>query len=196
MLLSLIIFLPIFGAILLLFLPNKQANLFKWATLSITFIQLVLCVFVFVQFESGNAALSGVANDQAFQFREQIDWINLSLGNLGYLSIQYFVGVDGLSVALLLLTGIVMFIGAISSWSISQHHKGYFSLYLLLSGSVAGCFVALDFFLFYLFFEFMLLPMYFLIGIWGGERREYASIKFFIYTLVGSIFILVVMIGL
>ncbi|MDX5438114.1 MAG: NADH-quinone oxidoreductase subunit M, partial [Pontibacter sp.] len=87
-------------------------------------------------------------------------------------------------------------IGVISSWTITKNVKGYFLLYLLLMTSVMGCFLSLDFFLFYLFFEFMLLPMYFLIGIWGGPKREYAAIKFFIYTLVGSLFILVVMIGL
>jgi NADH-quinone oxidoreductase subunit M len=106
------------------------------------------------------------------------------------------VGVDGISLSMVLLTGVIGFIGIISSWKIARNIKAYFALYMLLLASVMGCFLALDMFLFYLFFEFMLLPMYFLIGIWGGPRREYAAIKFFIYTLIGSLLILVVMIGL
>jgi NADH-quinone oxidoreductase subunit M len=140
--------------------------------------------------------LKGVNVPEGFQFVERTDWISLPLGSLGKLSIDYYLGVDGLSVLLVLLSAIVLLIGTISSWNINTKQKGYFSLYLLLSSTIIGCFVALDFFLFYLFFEFMLLPMYFLIGIWGGIRREYAAIKFFLYTLVGSIFILIVMIGL
>src|SRR5690606_33817118 len=88
------------------------------------------------------------------------------------------------------------FIAAISSWNIEKSVKGYFALYLLLDTGMMGVFVALDFFLFYIFWELVLLPMYFLIGIWGGPRREYAAIKFFLYTLLGSVFILLVMIGL
>jgi len=95
-----------------------------------------------------------------------------------------------------LLTSIVSFIAAISSWNISHSQKGYFALFLLLDTGMMGVFVALDFFLFYVFWELMLLPMYFLIGIWGGPRKEYAAIKFFIYTLFGSVFMLLVMIGL
>src|SRR5690606_33745913 len=90
----------------------------------------------------------------------------------------------------------VLLIGAVSSWGIQHKTRSYFSLYLLLSGSIIGCFLAQDFFLFYLFFEFMLLPMYFLIGLWGGDRREYAAIKFFVYTFAGSLLILIAMIGL
>jgi len=101
-----------------------------------------------------------------------------------------------MSFPLVLLTAVVMLVGVISSWNIQERQRAYFSLYLLLTGSVMGCFLALDFFLFFLFFEFMLLPMYFLIGLWGGPRREYASLKFFLYTLFGSVLILLVMIGL
>lgn len=97
---------------------------------------------------------------------------------------------------MVLLTAIISFIAAISSWNINKSIKGYFALFLLLDTGMMGVFVALDFFLFYVFWELMLLPMYFLIGIWGGPRKEYAAIKFFIYTLFGSIFILLVMIGL
>ncbi len=130
------------------------------------------------------------------QFVEKLPWITVSMGESGKLAIQYFVGLDGLNMPMVLLSALVLFIGAISAWTITYKAKGFHSLYLLLSGSIIGCFAALDFFLFFLFFEFMLLPMYFLIGIWGGKRREYASIKFFLYTLAGSVCILLVMIML
>ena len=97
---------------------------------------------------------------------------------------------------MVLLTALISFIAAISSWTIEKSVKGYFALFLLLDAGMMGVFVSLDFFLFYIFWELMLLPMYFLIGIWGGPRKEYAAIKFFIYTLFGSVFILLVMIGL
>ncbi len=131
-----------------------------------------------------------------YQFVEHYEWIRLSLGNLGVISIDYLVGVDGINMPMVLLSAIVLLVGAISSITIQSREKAYHALFLLLSGSIMGCFVSLDFFLFFLFFEFMLLPMYFLIGIWGGERREYAAIKFFIYTLGGSVLILIVMIML
>jgi NADH-quinone oxidoreductase subunit M len=185
--LSLLIFIPIFASLILAFTPERFVPYFKWITLIVTGVELLLCVFVYFQFDRQVAD---------YQFLEQYDWITLPLGNLGIGSIDYLLGVDGISMPMVLLTGIVMFVGAISSFEIKEKSRGYFSLYLLLSGSIIGCFIALDMFLFYLFFEFMLLPMYFLIGLWGGPRREYASIKFFLYTLVGSIFILIVMIGL
>ena len=89
-----------------------------------------------------------------------------------------------------------MLIASIASWNITKSINGYFVLLLILNAAIVGTFTALDFLLFYVFFEFMLLPMFFLIGIWGGPRREYASIKFFLYTLLGSIFILIALIGL
>ena len=97
---------------------------------------------------------------------------------------------------MIILTALVSAIGVLSSWTIQKQVKGYFILYNLLASAMMGCFVALDFFLFYVFWELMLLPMYFLIGIWGGPNREYAAIKFFLYTLFGSVFMLLVMIGL
>lgn len=195
-LLSLIIFTPLAAAIILLLLPARLNFSFKYITLAAVFIQLILALFIYGKFQQGENAPAGINNEQGFQLAEKLDWIDVDLGNLGKLSIDYFIAVDGLSISMVLLSAIVLLIGAIASWNIPKNQKGYFCLYLLLSTSIVGCFVALDFFLFYLFFEFMLLPMYFLIGMWGGPRREYASIKFFIFTLLGSIFILVVMIGL
>jgi NADH-quinone oxidoreductase subunit M len=195
-LLSILIFLPLGAMLAILTLPNSQIKLFKWITCLVTGLQLALSIWIYGHFETGKGSVAGVYQANGFQFSERVEWIRLDLGSLGQLSIDYWLGLDGLNVMMLLLTGIVMFMGAVASWGIYTKAKAYFALYLLLSSSIMGCFVALDFFLFYLFFEFMLLPMYFLIGIWGGERREYASIKFFIYTLVGSLLILIVMIAL
>ena len=108
-----------------------------------------------------------------------------------YFNIQYYLGVDGISLSLVVLTGLVSVLACLASWNIEKQVKGYFALYLLLCASMIGVFISLDLFLFYVFFEVMLLPMYFLIAIWGGPRREYAAIKFLLYTLFGSVFILV-----
>lgn len=190
--LSSLIFIPILAVILVLCLPQQFEKGVKIVALLATGLQLILSVWLFLDFNPVNA----VAASQGYQYVQKLDWISLNLQSLGLLQIQYFVGVDGVSLGMVLLTGLIGCIGVISSWKISKNVKGYFALYLLLLGSIMGCFLALDLFLFYLFFEFMLLPMYFLIGIWGGPRREYAAIKFFIYTLVGSLLILIVMIGL
>src|SRR6185312_11090193 len=106
-------------------------------------------------------------------------------------NIQYYLGLDGISLSLVVLTGLIAVLACLASWNIEKQVKGYYALYLLLTASMMGVFVSLDLFLFYVFFEVMLLPMYFLIGIWGGPRREYAAIKFLLYTLFGSVFILV-----
>lgn len=192
-LLSLIIGLPIVAILVIWVLPEAKAQYAKWVSLGVTAIQLVIAMMLWLGFDDTQA---GVLALDGFQFVENYEWIKISLGGLGWFSADYLLGVDGLSITMVLLSAIVMFIATISSFTIKDKLKGYFSLLLLLNAAIYGCFLSLDFLLFYLFFEFMLLPMYFLIGIWGGPRREYASIKFFIYTLVGSIFILIVMIGL
>ncbi|GHA77873.1 complex I subunit 4 family protein [Pontibacter akesuensis] len=190
--LSSLIFTPLLAALFVLLLPARLHKLIKAVALLGALVQMGLAILVYFWFD-GAAAANG---QQGYQFVEKVNWIGFTLGSLGRFQIDYFVGVDGISISMVLLTGIIGVIGLISSWTITQNIKGYFLLLLLLLTSVMGCFLALDFFLFYLFFEFMLLPMYFLIGIWGGPKREYAAIKFFIYTLVGSLFILLVMIGL
>ncbi|MBJ6116670.1 NADH-quinone oxidoreductase subunit M [Pontibacter sp. BT310] len=190
--LSSLIFSPLLAALVLLLMPARLQKPAKVVALLGALVQMVLAIVLYFRFD-GTAAANG---QQGYQFVEKLNWIGFSLGSLGRFQIEYFVGVDGISISMVLLTGIIGVIGVISSWTIKKNVKGYFLLYLLLLTSVMGCFLALDFFLFYLFFEFMLLPMYFLIGIWGGPKREYAAIKFFIYTLVGSLFILIVMIGL
>ncbi len=106
-------------------------------------------------------------------------------------NIYYSLGIDGISLPLVLLTSFLSMLAMWASWPISKHVKAYCILFLLLETGMLGVFMALDFFLFYVFWEVMLLPMYFLIGIWGGPRREYAAIKFFLFTLVGSVLMLV-----
>src|SRR5262249_33108828 len=110
-------------------------------------------------------------------------------------NIEYYLGVDGISMPLTLLTTVLSFLAMIASWKIERYVKGYLALFLLLETGMVGTFLALDFFLFYIFWEIMLLPMYFLIGIWGGPRRESAAIKFFLYPLLGSVFILIGILG-
>src|SRR5207302_11292237 len=122
------------------------------------------------------------------QMVQQADWIPA-------FNVQYKVGVDGLSLPLILLTTFICALACLASWNVEKMPKGYFALFLLLETGLLGTFAALDFFLFYDFFEVSLLPMYFLIGMWGGPRKEYAAIKFFLYTLLGSVGLLIVLIG-
>ncbi|MCO4293984.1 NADH-quinone oxidoreductase subunit M [Solitalea sp. MAHUQ-68] len=193
MTLSILIFLPILFMVLVAVLPQALKNTFKYLNLAVSIIQLIIAGYMYLHF---NHSLPGVFNEQSFQFVEKHSWINLNLGTLGKLQIQYFLGIDGVSIGLLMLSTFVMAIAALASWEIKTNEKGYFCLFLLLNAAIMGVFSALDFFLFYIFYELMLLPLYFLIGIWGGARREYASIKFFLYTLLGSVFMLLVIIGL
>lgn len=192
--LSFITFLPVIGMIIILFLPKTQSLVIKSLTLLITGIQVVCAGFLIYHY---NYAMGGINNPSTFQYIEKFKWIEISgFSWIGTIKIDYFMGVDGLSLPLILLTAIISFVATLASWKIEKSIKGYFSLYLLLVTGMMGTFLALDFFMFYIFWELMLLPMYFLIGIWGGPRKEYAAIKFFIYTLLGSVFILLVMIGL
>ncbi len=192
--LSLITFLPVLGMFLILFMKKEQPKSIKYLTLGITALQVVLAVILLANY---NYASAGIYEEKSFKFIEKFRWINISgISWLGTVKVDYFLGIDGLSMPMVLLTALISFIAAISSWTIEKSVKGYFALFLLLDAGMMGVFVSLDFFLFYIFWELMLLPMYFLIGIWGGPRKEYAAIKFFIYTLFGSVFILLVMIGL
>jgi len=186
-LLTLLIFVPLLGALIALVWPSERSQYLRVLTVAVCAVEVGLAAILYGGFDKLSTG---------YQFLEVVDWITLPLGSLGTVSIDYALAVDGISLPLVLLAAVVMLVGAVSSWNIVSRRKAYFSLYLLLSGTVIGCFLAQDFFLFYLFFEFMLLPMYFLIGLWGGPRREYAAIKFFIYTFLGSLLILIVMIAL
>lgn len=185
-LISLLIFTPLLAAIISLPVPATLTRVFRIIALAASVLQTVFMIVL----------LKAYLPSAGLQFLEKQNWITLDIGEWGILKAEYFVGVDGLSLPLVCLSVVVMLIAVISSWNTERHVKGYFVLLLVLNAAIIGSFTALDFLLFYLFFEFMLLPMFFLIAIWGGPRREYASIKFFLYTLLGSIFILIVMIGL
>lgn len=189
--LSYIFLFPLLIAVVIILLPANKTAIYRSLAIASASIQLVLSVVLLLGFDK---ELVPTDWGNAFQFVERAEWISLSLGTLGSFKIHYYLGVDGISLPLVVLSSFVLLIGLIASWNITLKTQGYYSLYLVLSSSIIGCFIALDFFLFYLCFEFMLLPMFFLIGIWGGARRSYASIKFFLYTLLGSLFILVVMI--
>lgn len=185
--LTLITFLPIVGILLILFIPKNNKNLIRITAAVFTGLQVVLAVWIYLNFDKSSTAM---------QFREQYQWIPS-------FNIEYFMGIDGLSVSMVLLTALLSFICIFASWNIDRAVKGYFAMFLLLDAGMMGVFCALDFFLFYIFWEVMLLPMYFLIGIWGSPSRveedgmvrggPYAAIKFFLYTLFGSVLMLVAM---
>ena len=180
MLLSLMIFVPLLGMVVVLLLPRESEELIKRVTLLFTFIPLILAVYLFITYDRSTASSQYIAN---------ITWIEK-------FNINYHVGIDGLSVTLILLTALLGPICVIASWrNIEKGIKAYMALFLMLETGMLGFFAAMDLFLFYVFFELTLLPMYFLIGVWGGPRREYAAIKFFLYTLFGSVLMLVAMIA-
>jgi len=190
--LTLITFLPLVAAAIILFLPPAQKQLIRIISLLAALGQVGLSLWIWKGY---NYSLAGINDPKSFQFVEKVKWIDLQFGSFSF-NVDYFMGVDGLSITMVILTVVVSAIGVISSWTIEKSVKGYFLLYNVLSTAMVGCFLALDFFLFYIFWELMLVPMYFLIGIWGGPNREYAAMKFFLFTLFGSVFMLLVTIGL
>jgi NADH-quinone oxidoreductase subunit M len=192
--LSWITFLPIIGMMIVLLIPKDARSAMKWTAVGITFLQVVLAVLIYANF---NYRLGGINSQEGMQFVEKAKWIDIkNVSSLGRIVIEYFLGVDGISVPMVILTALISFIAVIASWNIDKALKGYMAMLLLLDTGMMGVFVSLDFFLFYIFWELMLLPMYFLIGVWGGPRREYAAIKFFLYTLAGSVLILLALIAL
>ncbi len=197
-LLNFLIFIPVIGAVLCLITPNTR--LVKSIAVATTALVMLLSFLLFQHFawwgSSDSTAIFGSQYGQKIYEVTQKPWIQLNENT----AIEYFVGVDGLSFPLVLLTTIVSFLACLASWNIESWKinkgiRGYFALFLLLETGMIGVFVALDFFLFYVFWEVMLLPMYFLIGVWGGPRKEYAAIKFFLYTLAGSVLMLVVLLA-
>ncbi|HZP45877.1 MAG TPA: NADH-quinone oxidoreductase subunit M [Candidatus Binataceae bacterium] len=178
--LTLITFIPLVGMVAILLCPRALTPMCKWVAALTTGLQLPIAVWIYAHFDSATSAI---------QMVERHQWI-------ANYHVYYFLGIDGISVSMVLLTALICFISVFASFSITRAEKGYYALLMLLDTGMMGVFVALDFFLFYIFWEVMLLPMYFLIGIWGGPRREYAAIKFFLYTLLGSVLILLVMLAL
>jgi NADH-quinone oxidoreductase subunit M len=189
-----ITFLPLLGMAVILFLPKTAMTAIKGVSVVATFLAMVLATkLYFVDFAQKSVAeieaSRGAGDILGAQFVQKVDWISA-------IGVQYYIGVDGLSVALVWLTTVLLFVGVIASFGMEKAGKGYYALLLLLQVGIGGVFVSLDLFLFYVFWEVMLLPMYFLIGIWGGPRREYAAIKFFLYTLAGSVLMLVAIVAL
>ena len=181
-LLSIITYTPLLGAVLLL-LPifRKNDDAVRWFANAVGLVSFLVSLPLWFSFDR---------QADGFQFVEKHPWIP-SLG------VQYFFGVDGVSALLILMTTLLGFIAILSSWSaVHDRVRQYYIFLLLLQTGMLGTFCALDMFLFYVFWEVMLVPMYFLIGIWGGARRLYAAIKFFLYTLVGSVVMLLAILAL
>src|SRR3972149_1703001 len=192
--LSWITLLPILGMVIILFIPKNQEKIIKGLTLLVTGVQVILSIFIITNFDY---LKGGVFDASSFQFIEKFRWIDIEgFSWIGRVKIDYYLGIDGLSVPLVLLTAIITFIATLSSFSINKSVKGYFAMFLLLDTGMMGVFVALDFFLFYIFWELMLLPMYFLIGVWGGPGPGHAAIKVFLYTLFFSVLMLLAILAL
>src|SRR5215471_5829594 len=169
--LTIITFTPAVGALLLLFYNREHVRSIRAFALIITILAFVFSLHLIAHFDSSNPD---------FQFGIKVPWIP-SFG------ISYSMGIDGISLFLVVLTTLLSPLAVLASWPITDRLKEYFIFMLLLETGMIGVFVSLDLFLFYVFWEVMLIPMYFLIGVWGGERRIYAAMKFVLYTMVGSV---------
>ena len=191
--LTCIIFLPTLGAVLCLLAPQAQS---RKIAMFFAFATLMLGVYLFKDYYPASAE-TAEARQEVFgttygtmKHVERVEWIS---GDK--FTIEYHLGMDGLSFPLTILTCLIAFLSCWASFTIKKAQKGYYALFLLLETGMLGVFLALDFFLFYVFWELMLLPMYFLIGVWGGPRKEYAAIKFFLFTLAGSVLMLVAIVA-
>ena len=175
--LNLVIFFPLVGVLALLFMPSSKKNLLRWTALLASLVTFGLSIWMLTLFDKSNPDL---------QLGLTLPWIQVAGWN-----INYAIGVDGLSILLVLLTTFLSPISILSTWkAVEERVKDFMLFFLLLEVGMLGVFLAQDLFLFYIFWEFTLVPMYFLIGIWGGPRRIYAAIKFFLYTMAGSILML------
>src|SRR6185295_3281880 len=188
-LLTILIFLPCVGAILVLMAKTRDAV--RWIALGTTIVVFAFSLLLFFTFDwkiVGGGKYAYASEGGVVQMVQAAKWIPA-------FNIEYKLGIDGLSFPLVILSTFICMLSCLASWNIEKSIKGYMILFLMLESGILGVFLSLDFFLFYVFFEVSLLPMYFLIGIWGGPRKEYAAIKFFLYTLVGSIGLLIMLIG-
>ena len=181
--LPIVTFVPLLGMLAVLIIPRRNEETIRQAAFWFSIVTFALSVYVFVAFEAS----------ADMQFVVRMDWINLQLNpNAPPITIAFQMGVDGVSLLLLLLTTFLTPLAILSSWrSIRERLKEYYALFLLLEVGMIGVFLSNDLFLFYVFWEVMLVPMYFLIGVWGGKRRIYAAIKFVIFTMFGSLLMLV-----
>lgn len=181
-LLSLTTFLPILGVLLLLFIPKESKGVLRGVALVVTVLTFLVSLPILLGFQT----------NAEFQFVENVPWITA-----GPFMMRYNVGIDGISLWLVILTTFIMPIAVLSTWTaVEEKVKEYMICLLLLETGMLGAFISLDLFLFYIFWEVMLIPMYFIIGIWGGKNKIYAALKFFIYTMVGSLLMLVALIFL
>jgi NADH-quinone oxidoreductase subunit M len=180
-LLTYLLFTPLAGAIILLFLNKEKENAIRWFGLIVSLAAFIVSLVIYFNFDLSKSG---------FQFIHQFKWIDK-------LNISYKVGIDGMALLLLMLTTFLTPLTLISSWSsINKRVKEFTFFMLMLEAGMLGVFVSIDLFLFYIFWEAMLIPMYFIIGVWGGEQRIYASVKFFLYTMFGSLLMLVAIIWL
>jgi NADH-quinone oxidoreductase subunit M len=180
--LSLTTFLPILGVLLLLFIPKDSKGVLRNVTLAVTVVTFLVSLLI----------LTGFQTNAEFQFVENVPWIAA-----GPFIMRYNIGIDGISLWLLILTTFIMPIAVLSTYTaVEEKVKEYMICLLLLETGMLGAFISLDLFLFYIFWEVMLIPMYFMIGIWGGKNKIYAAVKFFIFTMVGSLLMLVALIFL
>ncbi|HEX2980594.1 MAG TPA: NADH-quinone oxidoreductase subunit M, partial [Anaerolineaceae bacterium] len=170
-LLTLILFIPTLAALLVLLLPKDRVNLIRWVTLVASLIPLALSILLWFSFDRSAAG---------FQFQEQYIWYPA-------INASYHVGVDGISLTMVLLTTLLTPLAILASFSISERVRPYMFLFLLLETGMLGVFLALDLLIFFVFWEIGLVPMYFLINQWGGANRNYASLKFILYTMAGSL---------
>ncbi len=176
-------FFPLVGVLVILLLPRQRLALIRWTALITSLITFGLSLAMLAQFDAANPDLQMVI---------RVPWIQI-----GTWTIEYHLGVDGLSILLVLLTTLLTPISILSTWkAIDERVKEFMVFFLLLEIGMVGVFLAQDLFLFYIFWEFTLVPMYFLIGIWGGPRRTYAAVKFFLYTMAGSILMLLAIVWL
>lgn len=181
LILSTLLFIPVAGALAVVLLRPDAVRAIKLAGLAASLAAFAAAVWLFLAFDGSSGDM---------QFVEKVSWIPS-------LNISYHLGVDGISLLLVVLTAFLTPIALLASWeSITMRLKGYVALMLLLEAGTLGVFMALDTFLFYVFWEFMLIPMYFIIGIWGGQERIYAAVKFFLYTMAGSLLMLVAILWL
>ncbi len=187
--LTLLLFSPLLGILALLFIPKQKSGFIKGVAIASTFMSLILAFSLFIAFDY---------DGQEQQFKEDVSWISFQFPFLDKpdLKINYELAVDGLSVSFILLTGIVVFLAAIASLYIKKRWKEYFVLFLLLQIGMFGVFMAQNLLLFFIFFELTVIPMFFLIGIWGYAERERASILFLIYNGIGSAAMLLAFVAL
>ncbi|MEW8692557.1 MAG: proton-conducting transporter membrane subunit, partial [Candidatus Thiodiazotropha endolucinida] len=177
--LSLTVWLPIIGGFMVLASGDREANATKWTALIIAILTFIVSLPLWFAFDSSTSAM---------QFVERVPWIPS-------FDVEYYMGIDGISMPLIILTTFITPLVVIAGWEVIKYRPSqYMAAFLIMEGVMVGVFSALDAMLFYVFWEAMLIPMFLIIGIWGGANRVYATIKFFLYTFLGSVFMLVALI--